>query len=488
MTLPDISALLIPVDATIRRALETINQNAQGLVFVVDHDSKLVGIATDGDIRRALLANHSLEESVREIMSSKVLSCPIDTPAETTAALLSERIRHIPLVDSEGRPKDYACLHRLHRTPIAEPHLGGNELAYVTECIKTNWISSQGRFIRSFEKQFVDYCGAPYALAVSNGTVALHLALAAFGIKEGDEVIVPDLTFAACANAVLYTGAKPVLVDVDPRTWTLDIEKTIAAITPKTRAIMPVHLYGHPCDMDRLMPLAKNAGLLVIEDCAEALGATCHGKRVGSFGDAATFSFFGNKTVTTGEGGMILFRDQAFHQRAGILRDHGMSKEKRYWHPEVGFNYRMTNLQAAVGVAQMERVDELVSAKQRIAALYNELLGGVESIELPPCESWATNSYWLYTIRLRERLAPERNALIQKLLLNGIETRPAFYPLHEMPPYASCRGARSLENSKAISASGISLPSSVGLNPQEQRRIGKVLLSLIQTQSLHSGL
>jgi perosamine synthetase len=470
--IPGIEELLVREDQTVKEALRNIDRNAQGICFIVDSQGRLVGVLTDGDIRRALIDGRSIDVPVSAIMSRKFTSLPVSTPVEHIQAKLSGPIRHIPLVDENNIPVDYASYSRAHRIPVMTPFLGGNELAYVTECIKTGWISSQGAYVKRFEKNFGEYCGTPYSVAVSNGTVAIHLALAALGIGEGDEVIVPDLTFAASINAVIYTGATPVIADVDPQTWTLSPAEVKKLITPKTKAIMPVHLYGHPCHMDELMAIAKEHDLFVVEDCAEALGTLYKGKHVGTFGHAATFSFFGNKTITTGEGGMVLFNDQATHEKAMVLRDHGMSKQKRYWHDFVGFNYRMTNIQAAIGCAQLERLDEFVQAKRKMAAAYSGELGKLKHITTPPQEEWAANGFWLYTCIVDPKGGVSRDELIEKLMKNGVETRPVFYPLHEMPPYQPyVRSGQTFPVTDHLSRNGISLPSSVTITREEQQII-----------------
>ncbi len=331
--------------------MEVLDFTAMGIVFVTNKNGQLGGVLTDGDIRRALLKNLSLKDTVNEIMNKDFVSLPVDTDNSTILEHINDRVKIIPLVDAEMLLVDYASIHKIRRIPIASPLLTGNELAYVTDCIKTNWISSQGKYVREFEALFSQYHDNMASLAVSNGTVALHLALVALGIAKGDEVIVANLTFAASVNAILYTGAIPVLADVDPVTWNIDVNKVKDLITPRTKAIMPVHLYGHPCDMDEIMQIAKEHKLSVIEDCAQGLGSLYKDKPVGIFGDAATFSFYGNKTVTTGEGGMILFRNKQVAERAATLRDHGMQKTRRYWHAEIGYNYRLTNLQAAIGAS-----------------------------------------------------------------------------------------------------------------------------------------
>ncbi len=482
---PNISELLIEDYKTILDAMNIINDNVQGICFVVDEEKKLVGILSDGDIRRALINKHPLSELVKNVMETKFTSFNVNTPQAIVLEKISHSITHIPLVDENNIPVDYASFARTHRTPIMQPLLNGNELAYVSDCITTGWISSQGAYVRRFEKEFAEFCGAPYGLAVSNGTVALHLALAALDIKAGDEVIVPDLTFAASINAVIYTGATPVIVDVDRTTWTISVDDIRKNITSKTKAIMPVHLYGHPCHMDEIMAIAKEYNLFVVEDCAEAIGTLYKGKHVGNFGETATFSFFGNKTITTGEGGMILFKDQKTYEKAAVLRDHGMSKEKRYWHDYVGFNYRMTNLQAAIGCAQMERISEFVEAKRQLATTYNNILSKLDLFELPPEEAWAKCGFWLYTTILKENEVMDRNELIGKMLKNGVETRPVFYPLHEMPPYKAYPTKSTFENADFISRNGISLPSSVNITSEEIENIKRALHAIFEVSKIH---
>ena len=467
---PEIQDLLIDEGKTIKDALIVIEKNAQGICFVTQ-EKKLIGVLTDGDIRRSLLDGKSIESSVSDIMQKQFTYLHVNTSQEKIQEKLSNVIRHIPLVDDELIPVDYACFSRMHRTPIMQPLLNGNELAYVSDCIKTGWISSQGAYVRRFEKEFADYCGATYAVAVSNGTVALHLALVALGINEGDEVLVPDLTFAASINSIICAGAIPVIIDVDKTTWTISIEDIEKNINSKTKAIMPVHLYGHPCHMDEIMTIAKKHNLLVIEDAAEAIGTKYKHKHVGVFGDASTFSFFGNKTITTGEGGMVFFKDKEAYEKAVVLRDHGMSKTKKYWHDYVGYNYRMTNLQAAIGCAQMERIDEFVIEKRKLADFYNQLLAETDFFILPPQESWSINGYWLYTAILKENSTITRDEFMSKMLKNGVETRPVFYPLHEMPPYKNYPTKSTFEKSKFISKQGISFPSSVNITDAELNNI-----------------
>ena len=259
----------------------------------------------------------------------------------------------------------------MRRIPVAEPFLRGNEQKYVQECFETGWISGSGAFVNAFEEKFAAFCNARYAVAVFNGTVALHLALLALGIQEGDEIIVPDLTYIASANAVTYCRAKPIFVDVDLRTWTLDPGDAERKITARTRAIMPVHLYGHPADMQPIMDLAKRHQLAVVEDAAEAHGAEYKGERVGGIGDISTFSFYGNKIITTGEGGMVVTNDEHLALHIKQLKGQGQDFERRYWFPIVGYNYRMTNVQAAIGLAQMEQIDWFIERRIEVAHWYN---------------------------------------------------------------------------------------------------------------------
>ena len=365
--------------------------------------------------------------------------------------------------------------------PIAEPCLGEEELKNVIEAVKSGWISSKGKFIEEFERNFSNYCNRKYGVATSNGTVALHLALKTLGIGKGDEVLVPDLTFVAVANTVTYCNAKPVFVDSHPDYWCIDPEKIDEKITPKTKAIIPVHLYGHPCDMNPLLDIAKDYDLYVIEDAAEAHGAEYKGKKVGSFGDISCFSFYGNKIITTGEGGMCLTNNEELAKNMRILRDHGMNLNKRYWYDVVGFNYRMTNLQAAVGVAQLKKLDEFVEKKRQIARWYSEELKDLEEkelITLHPEMPWAKCVYWMYCILIEDKFGMSRDELMKRLEENGIDTRPFFYPMHVMPHYKNL----SLEKkalpkkqyimkgfpvAEEISRKGINLPSGVSFKEGE---------------------
>ncbi len=356
--------------------------------------------------------------------------------------------------------------------PVAEPWIGEKERQYVLDCIDSGWVSSIGEYILKFEKSFSEYCGAEYGISCSNGTTALHLALVAMGIGHGDEVIVPTLTFIATANAVTYTGAKPVFVDSESRTWTIDPKKIEENITSKTKAIIPVHLYGHPCDMDPIMDIAREHGLYVIEDAAEAHGAEYKGEKVGSIGEMGCFSFYGNKIITTGEGGMITTNNKEIAEKITMLRDHAMSKDKRYWHDYIGYNYRITNLQAALGLAQLEKIGKILEIKRKNANIYSSLLQGVTGITLPPEEKWAKNVYWMYSVLIEDDYGISRDDLMKKLNEEGIDSRPFFYPMHIMPPY---RNAGNFPVAEVLSKKGINLPSSAKLNITEIEKICEII-------------
>lgn len=362
--------------------------------------------------------------------------------------------------------------------PVAEPLLGQEELNNVIEAVKSGWISSKGKFITEFEDKFAKYCGVNYGVATSNGTVALHLALTALGIGPGDEVIIPTLTFIATANAATYTGAKPIFVDSHPDYWCIDPERIEEAIKGKTKAIIPVHLYGHPCDMDAIMTIAQKHNLCVIEDAAEAHGAGYKGKKVGSFGDISCFSFFGNKIITTGEGGMCLTNDEKLAEKMRILRDHGMNPNKKYWHDTIGFNYRMTNLQAAIGVAQLEKLDKFIEKKRKIAGWYKEGFKQMEEkglIKLHPEMSWAKCVYWMYSILIEDGFGLDRGEMMKKLEENGIDTRPLFYPINVMPSY---KGGKKFLVAEELSRKGVSLPSAVILARKDVERIINIIMEI----------
>lgn len=363
--------------------------------------------------------------------------------------------------------------------PVAAPVIGEREIECVTDAVRSGWVSSIGPYLDRFERGFAEFCGVAQAVAVSNGTVALQLALRALGIGPGDEVLIPDLTFAATAHAVLDVGAVPVLVDVDPVTWCMDPRAVERALTVRTRAIMPVHLYGHPADMDAIMAIAAPRRLLVIEDAAEAHGARIGTQRVGSFGVASAFSFYGNKLMTTGEGGALVTNDEALATRFRFLKDHGMSKERRYYHSELAFNYRMTNLQAALGVAQLEQVETFIQKKRLLMSWYREALDGVPGLTLNAEQPGTTNVYWMVSAVLGDELAASRDAVCSQLREVGIDTRPFFVPMGELPHlrrFRRCGAAgEACPVAARLSARGLNLPSGVSLTREDVDYVASAL-------------
>jgi len=364
------------------------------------------------------------------------------------------------------------------RIAVAAPTLNGNEKRYVLECLETTWISSIGRFITEFERAFARFCGVEHAVAVNNGTNALHLALVALDLKPGDEVIVPTLTYIATANAVTYCGAKPVLVDCDPRTLNLDPATIVGKITPRTKGVIPVHLYGHPADMDPIVSLAREHGLFVLEDAAEAHGAEYKGRRVGGLGNCAAFSFFGNKIMTTGEGGMVTTNDADLAAKLRLYRGQGLAQGRRYWHSVVGYNYRMTNVAAALGLAQLEQVDELIEIRARLAYWYRLKLGRLANKLVPQAaESWTRPVLWMQTVMLLSGGEPERDAVMRELDEAGIETRPVFYPMHLLPPYQD--DAALYPNATRCALRGMNLPTHGGLTEPDVERICRALEAIL---------
>jgi perosamine synthetase len=345
----------------------------------------------------------------------------------------------------------------------------------VLDAVDSGWVSSIGKYIDEFETAFARYCGTEFALTVSNGTTGLHLALVTLGLGPGDEVIIPDLTFVATANAVAYTGATPVLADVDSETLCIDPASVESLITERTKVIMPVHLYGHPADMDALTTVAKVHNITIIEDAAEAHGAEYKGRRVGGQSQCGIFSFYGNKVVTTGEGGMLTTNDPAFYQRAKRLRDHAMSAERRYFHEERGFNYRMTNLQAALGVAQMERIDEFLKRRAEIMAWYHAAIPSSENVRLNRVKNWARSAFWMICLEVDGFDEARRNAFMRELKQRGIDSRPYFCTMSSMPMYRQSP----LPVAARKAQTGLNLPSFFELTQKDVERIGGVVNELL---------
>ena len=402
-------------------------------------------------------------------------------PVELSLEDMGDLARIIPASDPEVKIS-YQAIPRFDQPsrraiiPVCEPTLRGNELKYVHQAVETNWISSAGSFIRDFESQFAAYCGTQYGIACANGTVAMHLALATLGLEPGDEVILPAFTMIATINAVTYCGATPVLVDSEPNYWQMDVNHVADKITPRTKAIIPVHIYGHPVDMDALNEVACRHEILVIEDAAESHGAEYKGRRTGGLGAAAGFSFYGNKIITTGEGGMITTNNKEIAQLAWNLRDHAFSHERHFWHKFVGYNYRMTNLQGVLGLAQVEQLDDLVASRRRNAAHYTRLLSGVPGITTPPEAPWAKNVYWMYGILVDEQAyGMNRDQLRRVLAENGVETRTFFIPMHCQPVYWQTFKGQRFPVAERLCRDGFYLPSASSLSASEIEYVAGVI-------------
>jgi perosamine synthetase len=481
-----LDGFLVEYSASLIDAMRAIEKNASGIVFTVNQ-GVLVGSLTDGDVRRALISGASLNDTSANHHNEQVLSLPVDSSNSEIQAALSDDKKIIPLVNSEGVVLDFASRYKLHNFVVMQPYLGGNELKYVTDCITSNWISSQGKYVTQFEKEISKLCGGGDCIATSNGTTALHLGLEALGIGKGDEVIVPSFTFGASVNAIIHAGAVPVIVDIDPETWNVDLKAISKAISNKTKAIMAVHIYGNPCDMKAITEIARSFDLFVVEDCAEALGASIEGKPVGSFGDVAAFSFFANKIITCGEGGALILNDSRLTNRAAELRDHGMDKTKRYWHKYVGYNYRMTNMQAAVGLAQIEQFPMFVKKRQIIWDQYHKFLDGSDIFEFQSSHISHSPANWLFTLLINSDEYPSIEEIISRLKEFGIESRPVFYPMSEMPSFSECAIIHNDVNCKSVSRRGLSLPSSISLSEEEIKYISSSLLSIFKVSALKAN-
>jgi len=349
--------------------------------------------------------------------------------------------------------------------PVSEPLLAGAEAKYVEDCIRTGWVSSEGSYLTAFERAWANYCGAEHGVAVSNGTTALQIAVAALHLEPGSEIILPSFTIVSCSLAIIEADCVPVLVDVDPETWALDLDQVEAKITERTRAIMPVHMFGHPVDMPRVMQIARKYGLKVIEDAAEAHGAEVDGRRVGGIADLATFSFYANKIITTGEGGMVLTSDTAIAARLRSLRNLCFRPERRFYHTEIGHNYRMTNVQAAIGLAQLERIDDHLERKRWMAARYNERLGDLPQVRLPIEKPGYRTVYWMYALVLSDDVPFDAVELASRLQKAGVQTRPLFLGMHEQPVFHA-RGLHIGEHypvTERLARRGLYLPSGLTL-------------------------
>lgn len=353
--------------------------------------------------------------------------------------------------------------------PVSEPALGERELELVADCVRSGWVSSAGRYLDEFEQHWAEYCGMKHGIAVSSGTAALDVAVNSLRLEPGDEVILPSFTIISCAQAITRHGGLPVLVDCDPDTWCLDVDQVAARITSRTRAIMPVHMYGHPAEMDPLRELADRHGFVLIEDAAQAHGAEYKGRRCGGLGDISCFSFYANKIITTGEGGMVLTNDDEWAAHARAYRNLCFQSDRRFYHEELGENYRMTNMQAALGVAQLERVDEIVAHKRAMAAAYTEHLKSCEALQLPTEREWARSTFWMYGIVVDEATGMCAGDLAKRLQERGMQTRPFFLGMHEQPAFHRMALFKGEEYpvTQMLARQGLYLPSGTALTDEQ---------------------
>jgi perosamine synthetase len=475
--------LTLEIPVTLRSVMTLLSKSGEGIVFLTENQV-LVASLTDGDARRAILRGVSLESQAIDVANRNVKTLTLLSSAVEIHQAFSPGITHIPILNQSGQIEKILRPGEKTIIPLCEPNLGKLESSLVNQAIDTNWVSSSGSFVGEFEASFSSYVQSEFAVSVCNGTMGLALALKLLEIGPGDEVLIPDLTFGATANAVIQVGATPVFVDVLSSNFSIDVIAAEAKVTDKTKAIIPVHLYGNAAPMEEILTFAQKFSLKVVEDAAEAIGTRIDGQHVGTFGDIGVFSFFANKTITTGEGGMIVLNDKELFTKARMMRSHGFTPENRYWHQMWGTNMRLTNLQAALGVAQMRRIDELVEAKSFIADCYMNSLSSIKgkNLILPSALPNVNHSHWLFTIQLIDD--DQVDELQNYLQVNHIESRRFFHPLHNQPAFREY-SAKNLTFPVAdqLYRSGLCLPSSTSLNHDEIKLIAHKIVEYFETNS-----
>ena len=462
---------ILEISSGLSKVFEILNKNPVEIVFLVEK-RKFIGSITNGDIRRAMAGGATIESSIYDIANLNSTFVEENASAELIYRSFNNGVKWLPVLNPKKEIIEILSKNSERVIPISEPDIGPREIDLVNEVLTSNWISSSGIYINEFEKKFEEFTGAKHALSVCNGTQAIALALSALGVKSGDEVIVPALTFGATANAVIQIGAIPVFVDVEEDSYALSPKLIEKAISPKTKAIIVVHLYGKPARLSQIQEIANTRGIFLIEDCAEAIGTTITGKHVGSLSDAGTFSFFANKTVTTGEGGMVTFKDSEIFKTAKLIRSHGFDPSERYWHKVWGTNMRLTNIQAAIGVGQMERVESFIESKRRSAALYNKLFENLNLSQIlkPHSYSWGNESNWLYVLELSQEISISE--LSGFLSQKRIETRRVFHPLPKQPAFKSyINPPQAFPISEIKYNQGLCLPSSTRLKDADIRTV-----------------
>jgi len=438
-----IDSIILNKDNTNMEAMERIDKTGLRMVLIVDENKKLLGIVTDGDIRRSILAGKEDATLLEDIMIREPITSLEGTPAtELLEKMLENDIYGIPILDKEGIVKDIVFLSELKSIPLSSPDITHKEVEIINQVLATPFLSI-GPKIKEFEKKLADYIGVKYAIAVNSGTSGLHLCIRALDIKDGDEIITTPFSFISSANCALFERAKPVFADIDEKTLNIDVSKIEEKITSKTKAILVVHVFGQPCDMDKIMEIAKKNNLFLIEDACEAIGSEYKGKKVGSFGDMAVFSFYPNKPITTSEGGMVLTNNENLAKLCQSMRNQGRDEDdSELCHKRLGYNYRMLELSAALGVVQMERVSEILDKRQKVAELYNQKLRGIEGIKIPYINLDVKLSWFVYVIQLDQNKfsKQDRDRIMKELKAKGINCRIYFPPIHLQPLYKEMFG------------------------------------------------
>lgn len=428
-----IDSIILREKNTCKEAMERINEVGLRMVLVTDESKKLLGIVTDGDIRRVLLSGREDSTLLGEIMSLDPITAKETTPAtEILEIMIKNNIQEIPIIDSNGVLQDVALLSELKTIPLSSPDITHKEVEVINKVLATSFLSI-GPEIKKFEKMFAEYIGTKYAIAVNSGTSGLHLCMRSLDIKDGDEVITTPFSFIASSNCILFERAKPVFVDIDEKTLNIDVFKIEEKITPKTKAILPVHVFGQPCNMDKIMEIAKKYNLAVIEDACEAIGAEYKEKKVGGFGLAGVFAFYPNKQITTAEGGMVVTNDEKIAKLCRSMRNQGRDEDSNSLHHEMlGYNYRMIEMSAALGTVQLERINEILEKRQKVADIYNKKLSQIKGVKIPYISPDVKISWFVYVIRLDENLFSKENRdmVMKKLREKGINCRSYFPPIH----------------------------------------------------------
>jgi perosamine synthetase len=433
-------------NSTIKEVMQGIDRGSLRIAIIVDETKRLIGVATDGDIRRALLSGKKLTSPIQEVMRLNPIIALEGTPAkELLEMMLAKDLLQIPIVDNEGSVVDIALFSELRTIPLSSPDITHKEIEVINQVLATPFLSI-GPKINEFEKRISSYLGTKYAVGVNSGTSGLHLCIRSLEIRDGDEVITTPFSFVASSNCILFERAKPVFVDIEEDSLCINSEKIEEKITPKTKAILPVHVFGHPCKMDKVTEIATKYNLFVIEDACEALGSEYIGRKVGSFGNAAVFAFYPNKQITTAEGGMIVTNDENIAKLCMSMRNQGRAEDSQseVLYDRLGYNYRMNELSAALGVAQMERIDEILKKREKVANFYNERLRKVKGVRIPYVAPNVKMSWFVYVILLESGnfSKRERDRIIQELNKRGIVARNYFPPIHLQSHYVEMFGYR----------------------------------------------